>query len=523
MLQAKGENSVSIRSLRATRPVNRRAESTLLALLTLVAIAVLPATASAHIYWTHYSEDGGAIGRVNRDGSGIDPNFITGIGSFSSYQSSSAIAVDAAHIYWANGDSIGRAKLDGTGVEQNFLPADANYGLAVDAHHIYWTSGTGYYNPIGRANLDGTDVETEFVSFPWVTNQPPPNSPRGLATDAGTLYWASLGYSSYNYTDGGSTIGRAWPDPVYPGNTYRDPSFIGNANGSNYLNRPLSVAVDADYVYWANSPTRDFANATSIGRANLDGSGAQTLIYPAPTGVGRSGLAVDAGHVYWIQRTSGTNAIARANLDGTKVDGGFIPIGADQFYDGAIAVDPDTNPPETTIDSGPTGLTNDNTPTFTFSSSEARSTFECKVDGGPFEDCSGPGGSHTTFGLADGPHEFRVRATDEASNTDQSPVSRSFTVDTTAPDMRVTKRLKGKIKTKKRSVKIKVSFSSEKDAKFKCKLDKAKYKPCTSPYKVRAKSKRGKGKKHTISVKATDKAGNVGRPTKVKFKVIRKR
>ena len=81
---------------------------------------------------------------------------------------------------------------------------------------------------------------------------------------------------------------------------------------------------------------------------------------------------------------------------------------------------------------------------------------------------------------------------------------------------------KGKIKTAKKKVKVKVSFSSEAGTTFKCKLDKADYKSCTSPYTVKAKSKGGKGKKHTISVQATDAAGNVGKPAVVKFKVIRK-
>ena len=37
--------------------------------------------------------------------------------------------------------------------------------------------------------------------------------------------------------------------------------------------------------------------------------------------------------------------------------------------------------PDTTITSGPSGTTNDTTPTWTFSSSEAGSTFECALDG----------------------------------------------------------------------------------------------------------------------------------------------
>ena len=38
------------------------------------------------------------------------------------------------------------------------------------------------------------------------------------------------------------------------------------------------------------------------------------------------------------------------------------------------------SPPETTIDSGPSGNTNDSTPSFGFSSSDSEASFECKVD-----------------------------------------------------------------------------------------------------------------------------------------------
>jgi hypothetical protein len=85
----------------------------------------------------------------------------------------------------------------------------------------------------------------------------------------------------------------------------------------------------------------------------------------------------------------------------------------------------DTDPPETTITGGPTGTTSDSTATFSFSSSEPGSTFECRVDGGAFSPCSSP---HTTSTLSGGPHSFEVRATDGAGNTDPSPASRSWTI-----------------------------------------------------------------------------------------------
>ncbi|MFL5781844.1 MAG: Ig-like domain-containing protein [Thermoleophilaceae bacterium] len=91
----------------------------------------------------------------------------------------------------------------------------------------------------------------------------------------------------------------------------------------------------------------------------------------------------------------------------------------------------DTTPPQTTIDSGPdAGSTiNNSTPTFGFSSNEDGSSFECRVDSGAWiPSCSNP---YTTDTLADGPHTFEVRATDQASNTDPTPASLTFTVDTT--------------------------------------------------------------------------------------------
>lgn len=89
-------------------------------------------------------------------------------------------------------------------------------------------------------------------------------------------------------------------------------------------------------------------------------------------------------------------------------------------------------PPETTITSGlGEGATISNpSPTFGFSSAEPGATFECKVDGGPFSPCTSP----TTIGpLADGMHNFQVRAKDLDDEVDPTPESRTFTVDTPPP------------------------------------------------------------------------------------------
>ena len=105
-----------------------------------------------------------------------------------------------------------------------------------------------------------------------------------------------------------------------------------------------------------------------------------------------------------------------------------------------VTVTVDTSSPQTNIASGPSGPTNDNTPTFSFSGSDNLSQawylrYSYKVDGGAWSSYSSEtsvtlGGAS---GLTEGTHTFYVKARDEAGQEDQSPAERSFTVDTTQP------------------------------------------------------------------------------------------
>jgi PKD repeat protein len=85
---------------------------------------------------------------------------------------------------------------------------------------------------------------------------------------------------------------------------------------------------------------------------------------------------------------------------------------------------PDTIPPDTSIDSGPSGTTGATTATFSFSASEA-STFECRLDTAGFAPCTSP---LNYAGLSAAVHTFEVRATDTAGLTDPSPAARTWTV-----------------------------------------------------------------------------------------------
>jgi MYXO-CTERM domain-containing protein len=91
----------------------------------------------------------------------------------------------------------------------------------------------------------------------------------------------------------------------------------------------------------------------------------------------------------------------------------------------AVDIIIDTAAPETTIVSGPADETEDTDATFDFSSNEAGVTYECSLDGGPFQTCADP----VTFeNLAPGEHTLRVRARDTAGNVDPTPESYTWLV-----------------------------------------------------------------------------------------------
>jgi hypothetical protein len=90
--------------------------------------------------------------------------------------------------------------------------------------------------------------------------------------------------------------------------------------------------------------------------------------------------------------------------------------------------------PDTAIASGPTAgsSSSDNDPAFTYSAdvdpSRSLDRFECRLDSDPFVTCPNAGVAFTD--VPDGVHTFEVRAVDSAAETDASPATRTWTIDT---------------------------------------------------------------------------------------------
>jgi hypothetical protein len=177
------------------------------------------------------------------------------------------------------------------------------------------------------------------------------------------------------------------------------------------------------------------------------------------------------------------------------------PVPAVQAF--AVNAHPDTEPPETTIVDGPSGTIAADSATFSFEASEPGS-FECRFDSvnpAGWVPCSSP---QSYSSLADGSHEFEVRATDEAGNTDLTPAAAGFAVDTTSPDTTITSAPSGTIGTSSASF----EFEASEAATFECRIDSsdnAAWSACASPQSYSSLADGA----HLFEVRAADALGHV--------------
>lgn len=151
-----------------------------------------------------------------------------------------------------------------------------------------------------------------------------------------------------------------------------------------------------------NTPSFDFSSpdANVTFACAIDG----VLDFTACTTVFTAPALLDGAHTFRLRATEGT------------------PNSTTLVYTWTV----DTAAPEITITGGPTGTTQDTSPTFTFTVTGDPVSVQCRIDNEPFAACTSP---FTTTELAAGPHTFELAADDTAGNTGSA--SQAFTVDAT--------------------------------------------------------------------------------------------
>jgi hypothetical protein len=157
--------------------------------------------------------------------------------------------------------------------------------------------------------------------------------------------------------------------------------------------------------------------------------------------------------------------------------------------------------PFTTIDNGPSGVSNQATATLSFSSDKA-GTFECRIDGAAWAACESP---LALSDLTDGEHSVRVRAVSSVAPVgvkDPTPALRTWSVDTVAPDVTIDSAPSGALVTGNATL----TFSStDPSAAFQCKVGSGLFDACSSPLNLSGLQ----AGEITVTVRAIDAAGNL--------------
>ncbi|HEY8630022.1 MAG TPA: Ig-like domain-containing protein, partial [Gaiellaceae bacterium] len=306
-------------------------------------------------------------------------------------------------------------------------------------------------------------------------------------------------------------------------------SFLANEPVTGYQCRIGAAAFAACTSPYSYGPLVDGAHTFDVkATADLAGNPGTTTNYSWTIDTVPSDTSITSQPVALSNSASpsfGLSATEPGSTFECALDGGFAACSTPKSYSGvadgphtfqARAVDPagnvdpspasyswtiDATPPDTTIGpSYPAALTIATGATFDFSSSESPSTYACALDAGAYSSCSSP---KTYSGLADGAHTFYVRATDAATNTDPSPATYNWTIDTTPPSTTIGPTMPT-ANTQSSSAAFDLG-SNEPSSTFECRLDGALFASCATPASY---SGLGDGT-HTFDVRATDPAGNL--------------
>jgi hypothetical protein len=209
-----------------------------------------------------------------------------------------AASVCSGEIYWGanflDGPpyTIGRAITSNSAissVNNSFLTTSvAAVSIVGDENYLYYANNNQELYKVDKTTLVQTKIFS-LASFAY-----------SMALRDGKLYVGTTAGTIFKYligADGSATLDS----------TISSLGFNGVIDG---------VAVDDNYLYYSSTDDSNTPNKF-IGRANLDGSGANPDFIAMPTLIENpTDLKVDSNYIYWVDYGIG---LKRANLDGTNI------------------------------------------------------------------------------------------------------------------------------------------------------------------------------------------------------------
>lgn len=324
-------------------------------------------------------------------------------------------------LYVMNADGSGQTRISETGATES----DPSFNP--DGTKIVYSSNAGGDRELWVADLaaEGGTSFTQITSNNFEDYNPdwsPVGDQIAFERQAGGVS-PGRGYQIFSIPPAGGT------ETNLSGTTYvienGDPSFNGNGTKIAFQRRATSALNWEIYTMNANGTVQ--TKRTNTPTAN------NTAPVFSPSGTNG---ALDQGvgeKIAFVSNRTGSSQIFTMNVNGssqTRISDG-LGIDSDPSWQAL-----DIFPPDTEITSGPAEgevVTEDNA-AFQFTSTEADSTFECRLDPlpgtGTWGSCTTP---YNTGTRPDGDYVLNVRATDPSGNVDPTPATRGFTIDTTPP------------------------------------------------------------------------------------------
>ncbi len=227
------------------------------------------------------------------------------------------MVTQGSFLYWADPvkGTIGRSNLDGSGVNDEFIAGlGSPRWLAADSKYLYWTDlheGNEEEGTIGRVELNGENPEPEFIEGL--------NRPQGVAVSATNIYWAAEGAGKSNEP---ASIGRAGIEGDAVEAEWRQLT-------ANKL--PRGIAVDAGHIYWTlNNPTVGENVSLELLRMDLDGENKISQFLQVAPNFKLGGIAIDGSHLYYADQSGakiGRSDLNLENIDPEYAGAGGNPVG----------------------------------------------------------------------------------------------------------------------------------------------------------------------------------------------------
>lgn len=322
------------------------------------------------------------------------------------------VLIGSATNPWAGDITLRRLHLSGISVANSVTIYTSSGDIVLSDVEVFQQTGTQYTAYLESTSGNITVGDTSFFDG----NDSGGNRNRG--------FYAETGIGSISITGTGTS-------PTFQDARGTDPA---NYNGATLsapvvtLTNVIAQDNDGNGIEILNANVVTLNNVTSGLVPNGAGS-------PYSEGNGLSGVLINGTGTTSVTINGGSfNRNERYGIE--ILNSSAISIPTTPTYDGNVLGNfYENGMPDTSITSNLASPTNSTSAGFSFTgtdnfTSAASLTFQCSLDGAAFATCTSP---IVYAGLAEGPHNFQVRAGDQSGNLDLSPASFSWIIDLTPP------------------------------------------------------------------------------------------